>query len=206
MNAQRRTRYALKKLFNEIIQAPLRGNILDLGCGDGALVRVLNELDEVHAQGLDINHGVNFEADPLPYANNVFDITLMYSVIEHLHNPGNILTELKRILKKSGYLIIITSNFDPAQFLICDWKFYDDPTHVHPYNPTSLEHLLRLYQFHKRFIGLWTVPKTCYIWKLPMRWQFYIGAMLPFLGTKRFVPSFLKGKSKTMLCVFENDK
>ena len=151
LNSQRRVSYAINKLFTEIIRSPFAGDVLDLGCGDGMLVKVLNESGAVSAKGIDINHGINFETDQMPFSDDAFNIAIMYSVIEHIHNPGNIMTELRRILKKNGYLVIITSNFDLGNFYICDRKFYDDPTHVHPYNLKSLIHLMRLYSFSKIF-------------------------------------------------------
>lgn len=178
---------------------------MDLGCGDGALVKLLNMEKNITAKGIDFGHGVDFEKDKLQFQDNEFDIIIMYSVIEHLYNPGNILTEIKRILKPGEFLIIITSNFDLYNLFVCDRSFYNDPTHVHPYNHISIEHLMRVYNLKKRFIGLWTVKKSTLLWKLPLKLQFYIGALFPFRGQTKFVPSFLKGKSKTMLCVFENE-
>lgn len=206
LQSQKRVLYAFSKLFYEILQVPFKGNIVDLGCGDGSLVEVLNRQADIYATGIDINHGVDFETDFLPYEDNKFDIAIMYSVIEHLYDPGKLLSELKRVLKEGGHMIIITANFDLANSLVCDRSFYNDPTHVHPYNPISLQHLMQCYHFQKKFIGLWTVPKSTLLWRLPMKLQFYIGALLPFSGTTKGVPSFLKGKSKTMLCVFENVK
>jgi ubiquinone/menaquinone biosynthesis C-methylase UbiE len=205
LRSQRRVRHALHKLFTQVLKAPFTGDVLDLGCGDGALVNVLNEWEGVRAQGIDIGHGVNFETDALPYPDKKFDIILMYSVIEHVYNPGNLLTEVTRILKPGGKLVVITSNYDQTRPLVYDRGFYEDPTHVHPYNPTSIDHLMRLYKLRKRFIGVWTIPKTSILWKMPPWWQFTIGALLPFQGTAKYAPFFLKGRSKTMLCVFQND-
>lgn len=203
--SQKRVYLTLSRLFDDIINEKFEGNILDLGCGDSALVNYLNTTENIMAKGIDINQGINFENDKLPFEKEEFDIIIMYSVIEHLHNPGNILNEIKRILKPKGKIIIITSNFDLEHFFICDKKFYNDPTHVQPYNYTSIELLMKIYNFRKRFIGLWTVNKSSIIWKLTPLIQFYIGALLPFSGQTKFMPSFLKGKSKSMLCVFENN-
>jgi len=206
LKSQERVYCALSMLFNEVLRVPLKGKVLDLGCGDGSLVKILNRKDGIIAAGIDIKDGVNFETDVLPYGENEFDIAIMYAVIEHLNNPSNILAELRRVTKKNGKIIVITSNFDLSHPMVCDKAFFDDPTHVHSYNPMSIQHLMRLYNFKKKFIGLWTVPKSSFIWKLPMQWQFYIGALLPFRGSAKYAPSFLKGKSKIMLCVFGNDK
>ncbi len=205
IESQERVYSTFSKLFIKILHTSFQGNILDLGCGDGALVKLLNMKKNIKAKGMDIDRGIDFETDKLPFENNEFDIIIMYSVLEHLHNPGNILTEIKRILKPKGKVIIITSNFDLANLITCDRAFYNDPTHVHPYNFISIEYLMKLYKLKKRFIGLWTVKKSVLLWKLPLKLQFYIGALLPFRGQTKFVPSFLKGKSKTMICVFDDE-
>ena len=205
IESQKRVYNTFAKLFSKIINTPFQGMILDLGCGDGSLVKVLNTKKNITAEGIDIDRGINFETDELPFKDNEFDIIIMYSVVEHIHNPGNIFTEAKRILKPGGKIIIITSNFDLSNLFTCDRSFYCDPTHVQPYNFVSIEYLMKLYKFKKRFIGLWTVNKSSFLWRLPTKLQFYIGALLPFNGQAKFVPSFLKGKSKSMMCIFENE-
>ena len=203
---QERVYDALSRLFKDVLHERFEGRILDVGAGDGSVTAVLNRHRGIRAQGIDISDGVNFETDPLPYRDSTFDIAIMYAVIEHLNNAGNIFSELRRVLKRGGKVIIITSNMDLSRRMVWDRNFYDDPTHVHPYNPTSMEHLLRLYQFRKRFLGVWMVPRYSLIWKLPMNLQFHIGALLPFRGMTKYVPFFLKGRSKSMMGVFENEK
>ena len=88
-------------------------------------------------------------------------------------------------------------------FFLCGGDFFDDPTHIHPYNRKSIKTLMKIYNFKEKFIGLWTVCKSHIIWKLPEILQFYYGALLLFKGTTKYVPKFLTGKSKSMLCVFE---
>lgn len=203
--SQQRVYKALSKLFEGIFHDDFKGSILDLGCGDGSLVNLLNAQNGIVCKGIDIDHGVDFEKDKLPYNNGEFDIIVMYSVIEHLRDPGNLLTEIKRICKNKGKVIIITSNFNLMDLITCDRSFYDDPTHVRPYNYISIESLMKLYGLKKRFIGLWTPGKPLFLWKLPLKLQLYIGAMLPFRGDAKFAPALLKGRSKSILCVFENE-
>lgn len=201
---QKRVVDTLINLFTNLLGKPFQGKMLDLGCGDGSVVRALNDSGVISAEGVDIHQGLDFETDALKFADAAFDLVLMYSVIEHLHNPGNALSEVRRVLKKGGQLIVITPNFDLTSFLICDRTFYEDPTHVHPYNPVSLEHVMKIYGFKKLFLGLWTVKKSAAFWKLPSRLQFYVGALLPFRGNHPWAPGFLKGQSRTILSVFEN--
>lgn len=189
-----------QNFFNSILNRPFEGKLLDVGCGDGSFVKYCKKRG-IDAYGVDIIDGVNFETDQLPYEDNTFDIVLLYAVIEHINNPSNLFNELKRVLKNNGVVMLITPNFDQAPRI-----FYDDPTHVKPYNPTNLAYLIRIFGFKKEFIGLWTVKKSALIWKLPQKIQFILGRIIPFAGTTRYVPFFLKGKSKTMLAAFSVEK
>lgn len=199
---QERVLKTLKTLFSKTLKSEFSGKVLDVGSGDGSLVQVCNQ-NGIDAQGIDIPQGINFEKDKLPFGDNEFKIAIMYSVLEHLERPGNILLEVYRVLKNGGKLIIITTNFELENLLLCGRDFYNDPTHIHPYNRKSIRTLMRMYKFKEAFLGLWTVCKSHRIWNLPETVQFYYGALLPFRGTTKHVPGFLKGKSKTMLCIFE---
>lgn len=202
---QLRVLKTLKNLFKFILKEEFGKKILDLGCGDGSFVRVCNN-NNIKAIGIDVSEGINFECDKLPYKDNEFGIALMYSVIEHIKDPANILFEIKRVLRQGGFLIIITHNFELDNWFLCGKDFFNDPTHIHPYNRKSIKQLMNMYNFSKSFVGLWTVCKSPLIWRLPEKLQFYYGALLPFSGLTKFVPSFLKGKSRVMLCVFKNEK
>jgi len=200
--SQRRARFAIVQLFERVLGVPFQGRVLDAGCGDGSLVTVLNELSGVQAQGIDIGDNVNFECDALPFANGDFDIAVLYSVIEHVHDPGNLLSELRRVLSPEGRVVVITPNFDLKNLFLAARGFFDDPTHVHPYSPESLTKLMEVGGFLKEFLGLWTCGKSPRLWMLSARLQFFIGALLPFEGRNGWAPSFLKGRSRTILAVF----
>ena len=110
---------------------------LDLGEGDKSFVKLLQS-KKFKVKGYDIDT-VNFETDKLPEQDNSVDIIFCNSVIEHIYNISNFFSEIYRVLKKGGILIIITPNFT------YDFKnFYDDPTHVNPFTrtkPVSYTHL-----------------------------------------------------------------
>lgn len=177
---------------------PLKGDIIDIGQGDGALVAALNSDNSIRAVGIDIADGVNFEKDAFPFSDQSFDHAILYSVIEHLYDPGNLMTELRRMLRPGGSILFIIPNI-----LTAKEEFFNDPTHVHPYTPISINKLMSLYRFNQRFLGLWTAGKSDFFWKLPMNVQMTIGKYLPYSGEKRFVPSFLKGQSKSMLGIYQ---
>ena len=155
--------------FNEIVE---NKSLLDLGSGKSAIVEICKK-KKIEAVEINSENNIDFEKDKINKDNNTYDFVLFKSVLEHLFNPTNILQEIKRVLKKDGILIIITPNFR------LDKKFYDDPTHVHPYNPSSLKKLLQLNTFSCVTVIPFLINKPSYIWKLPF--SFFFGYyLLPF--------------------------
>jgi SAM-dependent methyltransferase len=88
--------------------------ILNLGCGEQTYgdVRV------------DIYRGkANLLADvekSLPFKSDVFDEVYSRHLFEHLRNPSSVLSEMVRVLKPSGRVVLITDN---AAYI---------PWHLHP--------------------------------------------------------------------------
>ena len=57
--------------------------------------------------------------DSLPFEDNSFDVILFLDVIEHLSAPKKCLQEIKRVLRKGGYLVITTPNLATLKNRIC---------------------------------------------------------------------------------------
>lgn len=187
------------KTFENLIKTFFNRNIydlknsLDLGSADGSFVKVLKE-NGFNALGLDIKD-LNFENDRFTQKDDTFDLITAISVIEHLSNPNNFLTEVKRVLKKDGFFILVTPN----------WKFdmknfYNDPTHIKPYTTTSINFLLESFKFKNIKIVPWLVCKPSWMWKIPF--SFELAKIIPFRGSRnKLIPEFLKGNSKSILII-----
>jgi 2-polyprenyl-3-methyl-5-hydroxy-6-metoxy-1,4-benzoquinol methylase len=90
--------------------------ILDIGCGEGNLVRLL-ESEGALAYGIDINFDlvraaqhpriVLGRADVLPFADGTFDVCVSSHLIEHLDRPGVFLRETARVVRDRGHVILI---------------------------------------------------------------------------------------------------
>ena len=105
---------------DKIIREKMR--ILDVGCGDGSLIKKFKENCEVF--GVDISwkavkktmeagvdaYMLDVSSEKLPFEDQYFDIVYMGDVIEHLTNPDFAINEVKRVLKSGGFLVLTTPN------------------------------------------------------------------------------------------------
>ena len=93
-----------------------RMKILDVGCGEGTLVRLLEEEGSL-VYGIDINGDAvrtshhpriaQASAVELPFADASFDLCVGSHVIEHMEFPSAFLSELARVVKSGGRIVLI---------------------------------------------------------------------------------------------------
>lgn len=192
LNALNTFNFYISKNNGQKISA--RANLLDLGCGDGSFVKFLNQL-KFNAVGVDVEE-VNLEKDKTKFLENSFDNILLNSVVEHISNIDHLFTEIRRILKPGGNLIIVTPNFS------YDFKnFYNDPTHIRPFTHTSMLKILQIYKFNNIIIKPWTTKYKRIINLISFPF-FFCAKILPFKNNDNvFIPSFLKGRSTSLLAV-----
>jgi len=106
------------KLYRRFLLYPklnkfIIGRTLDLGAGLGEFLA-----SRPGSVGVDVNEkNVSFcvaqghdcrlmEEDRLPFINDEFDSIVMDNVLEHIADPSNILSEIDRVLKKTGILLV----------------------------------------------------------------------------------------------------
>jgi SAM-dependent methyltransferase len=121
------------------------GPIVDVGCGRGEWLELLNE-HGFRGQGVDVNRvlieqcrqqGLDVvESDALAYLGSLPDSSVGgvtgFHIIEHLRFDVMIrlLDETVRVLKSGGVAIFETPN--PENVLVGSYTFYLDPTHRNP--------------------------------------------------------------------------
>jgi len=137
---------------------PDAGRILEIGCGRGENCALLSRLHprlEIH--GLDLlaasevpdfiqYQRVNVEQEPLPYPDTYFDGILLIHVLEHLHQPTKLCSEIRRLLKPGGYLYVEAPNYTAAfapsfgmgRRQHQPFNFFDDLEHLRPYTKQAL--------------------------------------------------------------------
>lgn len=165
--------------------------ILDVGCGFGDKIRLLNDLGFFDVVGVEKNpyivkvarsRGLNvIHVDKLKqtFSNRKFDLIVFSHVIEHF-SYGDLLPFLESYLELSidgGFVLFaspLMSNF-----------FFDDFDHVKPYHPAGLEHvfggLVREVQFHSKFR---LVRKDIYFRRMPFNFFRYTRGS--YLGRRNY--------------------
>jgi SAM-dependent methyltransferase len=91
------------------------GYVLDVGCGIKPYQEIIEQSSTMYI-GLDYadaHHGfsqvdVIGSALNLPFADESFDSIVSFQVMEHVPEPVQFLSEIRRVLKKSGYALITT--------------------------------------------------------------------------------------------------
>lgn len=77
--------------------------------GEAHIVDVDDTVEAASAKGF-ISKYCNVDTDPLPYEDGYFDFVIFCSVIEHLYNPTFALSEIARVLKPGGILLLEAPN------------------------------------------------------------------------------------------------
>lgn len=155
--------------FNNIynkLYCYLGENILDIGCGQGEFLYLLNKkVKNKKFTGIDISSvaiknakhkfkKITFfksSSSKTPFANNSFDTILLIEVIEHLIDIDSTLQEIKRILKPNGYLMITTTDFNLLKKILIstfvwDKYFYPNNPHIRFFTKKTLKDICQNHQ------------------------------------------------------------
>jgi len=141
---------------------PQGGRILDIGCATGHFLSTLRRLGPWEVCGLDISaEATDYarkryamevftgELAQAQYPSGHFDVVTLWDVLEHVHDPRDTLTEIHRILKPGGLLLVRVPNaatWDARLFGPC-WVGYDAPRHLYVFTPATLRRYLEKSSF-----------------------------------------------------------
>jgi len=105
------------RLMPLLYETPMKSKVLDVGCNDGSFMKMLEDKRKCKTYGVDISETalalakekglkVQFaDAHKLPFEDKTFDVVILSEVISHVQNPGEVVAEIKRVLKKNGILL-----------------------------------------------------------------------------------------------------
>ncbi len=162
--------------------------ILDVGCGDGFHLDLLKNYGAKtwHLDGIDIDEravemakkrNLNVKhatiQDIENERGNFYDLAFTVQTIEHVEQPFEFLTSIKKVLKPNGKLVVVTDNTDSYDFKLfkkSHWGGYHFPRHWNLFNKNNLAKLGEkagfetekittqvspvnwVYSFHNRFV------------------------------------------------------
>ena len=120
-----------------------RGRLLDVGCGSGELLELVQRLgwratgvdfdpaavSNSRGRGLDVRLG-SVEEQQFPESS--FDLVVLSHVIEHLPDPVATLRECRRVLAPGGAMLVVTPNAESwgHSLLRENWLGLDVPRHL----------------------------------------------------------------------------
>lgn len=138
--------------------------VLDLASGEGYGTDLLarysrfvfgidNSQEAIgHAKSKYTRQNINFllgSADNIPLANNSIDVCVSFETIEHHEEHKEMIHEIKRVLKKDGYLIISS----PDKLHYSDLPNYRNPYHVKELYVQEFKTLIRNYFINVSFFN-----------------------------------------------------
>lgn len=159
---------ALKRRAKKIVEGlelKKGEKILEIGCGNGYYLSLLNRLKlRLNLVGIDnvqmaLDDAKKFLSDnkiklifadaaKLPFLNNSFDKIIMSEVIEHVKDEQAVLVEAYRVLKPGGILMLTTCNID--------YPFLWDPINW------VLQHIFNTHIKKGFWSGIWSQHERLY--------------------------------------------
>jgi SAM-dependent methyltransferase len=137
--------------------------VLDLGCGDGWMTAELARAGvavtgvEVAQAAIDRARARDPELDlrlapidgPLPLEDTCVDLVWASEVMEHVADTARWLSEVRRVLRPGGRLLLTTPNHSRLRLLVAGIELYSEPLgdHLHLYSRGSLRAVLADFDF-----------------------------------------------------------
>lgn len=184
---------ALKNKLKLINSQSAKGRILDIGAGVGDFLSVCkNDGWETigiepsdKAKNIAKSKGVSFVENLSELEDHSFDIITMWHVLEHVPNLEEQISELRRLVKPNGTIIIAVPNFKSfdAKHYEQFWAAFDVPIHLWHFSKTAIQKL-----FAKEKLELIKV--------LPMKFDsFYVSLLSEKYktGKMNFIKAFFIG-------------
>lgn len=161
----------------------LSGRLLDFGCGNKSYQYLFNVDEYIGLEAYRIGHDhtgepidVYYNGRSVPFKDNIFDSVLCTEVCEHLFDINKALSEINRVLKPSGVVLITTPFF---------WEEHEQPYDFARYTEFGMKSLLQkcgfeIIRYEKRgdFIETITQMWNLFVFKKLFRRAYFFRYLL----------------------------
>lgn len=183
----------------------MKKRVLNVGCGNETYG---THFIDLYPSRKDVIR-CDLDEEKLPFPNNYFDEVYSRNLLEHLKNPGFVLKEMVRVLKKKGTLILIT---DYASYYLFHWKksysahyynykqYGEEDKHYALFTTKHLENFLEALglKLIKMSLLTWYEPKNHVVkypsWNSKLALPNRILGHVPFISFMAFPRIFVKAK------------
>jgi SAM-dependent methyltransferase len=150
-------RYHMERLCRAVEQVKRQGQLLDVGCATGNFLEGMRRRGNWRVCGVEVNEeAVRYarerfglevfqgELGAAGYPERSFDVVTLWNVLEHLYSPLDTLSEIRRLLKEDGVLVLSVPNADSLDARIFGdcWIGLDPPRHLYDLTGHTLSQLL----------------------------------------------------------------
>lgn len=149
----------LYRINDKILQSklkkyvPVKANVLDVGCGTGALLLAIRKMGAENLQGIDFNdraldmlrkkgiEGFKGTFNEFEKEEGYYDLIIMNNYLEHTTSPLVELAKAKLLLKSGGHIIGEVPGFDSYErkFFKKYWGGNHIPRHTYQFNQDFLK-------------------------------------------------------------------
>jgi SAM-dependent methyltransferase len=183
---------------DQLQKLPSRSSVLDVGVGSAPY---WNLREDLNWQGIDVEDGpkVDFiinKDSSWPISNSSIDYIFCTQVLEHVENPAFLVSEIRRVLKPGGAVILNTPFLYP---------FHGMPNDQLRYTTTQLEYLFEEFEIQECGTLGGVGSSIATIWLNFVNYQISQSFILQFLKLFLF-PLWLSGNAATNLLLVSLDK
>jgi SAM-dependent methyltransferase len=175
--------FARRGLYQHIVAlAPnIKGRVLDVGCGSKPYLSLFpaSEYIGMEISGGNTNADCYYDGNHFPFQECEFDSVLTNEVLEHVFNPEVFLSEVNRVLKGGGVLLLT------VPFV---WDEHEQPYDYARYSSFGLRHLLEqngfiILEYRKSMNDIRVIFQmmNAYTYKKTINGNFYLNIIITLI-------------------------